>query len=246
VDDDDPPGTGRDTQGLLRFDDIFGRGPGRIPGNAQIVSATLHLHVTNPGDLVQMHRMLADWDESSTWNSLEAGVQVDGGEAAATSDAFQRMTSTGVWPVDVTSSLQTWLIDPQSNLGWVFRPTGADGIDFSSSESPAPPELIVRYYAAAILGDLDCDGDVDFDDIASFALGLQDPQSYEDLYGVLPAIKGDMDSDGDFDFDDIPGFVGILSPGGLQSVPEPSGMILAVSAALVWTSCSRRLLFRSA
>jgi hypothetical protein len=63
------------------------------------------------------------------------------------------------------------------------------------------------------VGDMDFDGDVDFDDIDDFVLGLNDPAAYEALYGVPPATNGDMDGDGDQDFDDIAGFVAALASG---------------------------------
>ena len=64
---------------------------------------------------------------------------------------------------------------------------------------------------SGMVGDMDCDGDIDFDDIDDFVLGLQDPQAYEDLRGIPPTVKGDTDGDGDLDFDDITGFVELLS-----------------------------------
>ncbi len=81
-----------------------------------------------------------------------------------------------------------------------------------------------------ISGDMDCDGDVDFDDVDDFVLGLTDAAGYEALYGVPPATKGDMDADGDVDFDDITGFVGEL--GVVQSVPEPTTAWLVVAGGL--------------
>jgi hypothetical protein len=84
---------------------------------------------------------------------------------------------------------------------------------------------------------MDCDGDVDFDDIDPFVLGLNNPAQYELDFGVPPKAKGDMDGDGDFDFDDIPGFVQVLQ-GGTQSIPEPSSIALAGLAALALLSCA--------
>jgi len=59
-------------------------------------------------------------------------------------------------------------------------------------------------------GDMDLDGDVDFDDIDDFVLGLNDAAQYEATYGVPPALAGDTNADGDLDFDDIDNFVGLL------------------------------------
>jgi hypothetical protein len=81
-------------------------------------------------------------------------------------------------------------------------------------------------FLLGIIGDMDGDGDVDFDDIDAFVLGLNDPAGYEAIFGVSPAELGDMDMDGDLDFDDISGFVAILSGGGSQAVPEPSTLVL--------------------
>jgi len=93
---------------------------------------------------------------------------------------------------------------------------------------------------AFFVGDLDGDGDVDFDDIGAFVVGINDPAAYEQIYGMPPSEHGDTDRDGDFDFDDIPGFVTLLggaagsraiSVQDVQDVPEPSIMGL-VSWAL--------------
>jgi hypothetical protein len=103
-----------------------------------------------------------------------------------------------------------------------------DNLEITGNSGGPPP----------IIGDLDCDGDVDFDDIDDFVLGLNNPAAYEDLYGIPPGVKGDTDDDDDLDFDDIAGFVAILQGGGGLAVPEPSGiaMLLIGGAGLVLTS----------
>jgi hypothetical protein len=91
-------------------------------------------------------------------------------------------------------------------------------------------------------GDMDCDGDVDFDDIDPFVLGLNNAAQYELDFGLPPEAKGDMDGDGDFDFDDIDGFVAALQ-GGVESVPEPGTlwMTLVMLGGLgVWGVAGRR------
>jgi hypothetical protein len=92
--------------------------------------------------------------------------------------------------------------------------------------------LDLQITTSALLGDMDCDGDVDFDDIDPFVLGLNEPDEYETLFGVPPEAKGDMDGDGDFDFDDIPGFVDALKGGGQGSVPEPATLALVAVGLL--------------
>lgn len=88
-----------------------------------------------------------------------------------------------------------------------------------------------------ILGDMDCDDDVDFDDIGPFALGLSDADGYEQQFGMPPSVKGDLDEDGDQDFDDIIGFVDVLSSqfyGRSAAVPEPGTLALLLLAAASW------------
>lgn len=81
--------------------------------------------------------------------------------------------------------------------------------------------------ADPLMGDMNCDGQIDFDDINAFVTGLANPGIYELLYGVSPALKGDLQGDGDLDFDDIPLFVDLFNDpqaAGWHSVPEPPGL----------------------
>lgn len=88
-----------------------------------------------------------------------------------------------------------------------------------------------------LLGDMNVDGDVDFDDIAPFILALQDPLQYAATYGIEPVVFGDMDNDRLVDFDDIPLFIDALTV--TQSspplpIPElPSGHLVLSAAILV-------------
>ncbi len=60
-------------------------------------------------------------------------------------------------------------------------------------------------------GDLDCDYDVDFDDIQPFIKALSGQEEYETAYPNCEWLHGDCDEDGDVDFDDIAAFVGKLT-----------------------------------
>ncbi|MEW6251845.1 MAG: hypothetical protein AB1716_14460 [Planctomycetota bacterium] len=83
-----------------------------------------------------------------------------------------------------------------------------------------PPDL--RYvdvvaggqHAIALLshpGDLNCDGNVGFDDINPFVLLLSDPQGYAAAFPRCYARNGDCNVDGVVNFDDINSFVALLS-----------------------------------
>jgi len=59
-------------------------------------------------------------------------------------------------------------------------------------------------------GDLDCDGDVDFDDINPFVIALGGQTGYQAAYPDCHWLHADCDADGDVDFDDINAFVALL------------------------------------
>jgi hypothetical protein len=61
------------------------------------------------------------------------------------------------------------------------------------------------------LGDLNCDGVVDFDDINPFVLALSDPSAYNLAYPDCDLLNADCNGDGVVDFDDINAFVALLS-----------------------------------
>ncbi|MFV2068554.1 MAG: PEP-CTERM sorting domain-containing protein [Pirellulales bacterium] len=87
-----------------------------------------------------------------------------------------------------------------------------------------------------LVGDVDFNGKVDFDDISSFATGLSDPVAYTSQFGVSPLLRGDTNADQQFDFDDIADFVQILSGNGTvaatSTVPEPATAWLLMSGVL--------------
>jgi hypothetical protein len=81
-------------------------------------------------------------------------------------------------------------------------------------------------------GDMDLDGNVDFDDIDEFVFALVDPVAYEQAMLVEPSVQGDTDGDGDLDFDDIPGFVGVLNEfPSAQLVHEPVDSVVDAGIA---------------
>ena len=133
-----------DVQVLLRFDNLFGTNNAQIPAGAEIVSATLTLFTTNTGNGAQLHRMLTNWSDTSTWSSLGNGVQTNGVEAVATADVTTGFTSLGASSYDVTSSLKAWA-GGAANLGWVFISQGTNGWDFYSAQGATPPQLQVVY-----------------------------------------------------------------------------------------------------
>jgi murein tripeptide amidase MpaA len=59
-------------------------------------------------------------------------------------------------------------------------------------------------------GDMNCDGDVNFDDIDGFVLALTSREQYEAQYPDCDYLNADVNQDGSVDFDDIDPFVELL------------------------------------
>lgn len=148
---------GQPIDGLIRFENIFGTGPGQVPPDRPILSAQLITRSvtgnSQSGSEYGLYRMLAPWDEaSSTWNSFVGGIDVDDVEAASIADAT--FTPSGSVPFsvtnDVTASVQAWQAGT-ANYGWVINiVNGTDGFDFRSSEDTTVanhPELVITYQA---------------------------------------------------------------------------------------------------
>jgi hypothetical protein len=138
-------------QTLIRFDNISGSTASQIPSDATVLSAKLKLWTTNPGataTAIHLHRMLTDWNDSSTWNSVGGGISADDVKAAATADFTYAPTVAGEpFYFDVSNTVQSW-IDGAPNYGWAILPSGADDYQFNSSEAATlamRPQLEVAY-----------------------------------------------------------------------------------------------------
>jgi hypothetical protein len=146
--------TAQPTHGLIKFDNLFG--PGAIPADKDIVSARIRLNVAGSngaGSGFLVHRMTRDWTESSTWNSLTAGVSANGLEAlpASTSQTGVNADAVGVplgfVEIDITADVRAWM-NGAPNFGLALLPftAGVNGIRVDSSEAAVVtdrPQLIV-------------------------------------------------------------------------------------------------------
>ncbi len=68
----------------------------------------------------------------------------------------------------------------------------------------------VEVVADGLLGDMNCDGAVNFDDIAPFVLAIGGQAGYEAQWPDCAWLNGDVDGNGTVDFDDIADFIAIL------------------------------------
>ena len=137
-------------QGLIRFNSIFGTGAGQVPTNAIIQSAKLIVFTpTNEtgttyesADTFRLHRMIADWTDTATWDSLGGGVSADNVEAASAATFSLAPIVEGTPAIfDVTSDIDLFRTGIP-NRGWLIRPSSTgtgDGWTFKSSEASADP-----------------------------------------------------------------------------------------------------------
>jgi uncharacterized protein YjlB len=129
-----------DQHGLIRFDNLFGNGPGQIPLGSTINSASLTIDVTDSSGsttTISLHRMLRAWNESDTWNSMGAGIQFDDVEAASTPDGVLDDPSTWRWHTfnGLEAAVQSWA-DGDPNYGWAILSDNNQAWLFATSEEP--------------------------------------------------------------------------------------------------------------
>ena len=148
--------------GLIRFEDIFGTGPGQIPvPGDKITSAVIEYNTDNFGDDGEVREAYSDWDEQVTWGGFgpDPGPdEEDYGPILALAPGAPHGGGLSTSTVDVTPSIRRWAEDPSQNKGWVLIPTGDNGSEFWSSEysgdTTARPKLVVIYGGEAPLADV--------------------------------------------------------------------------------------------
>ncbi|MCM2371762.1 LamG-like jellyroll fold domain-containing protein, partial [Aporhodopirellula aestuarii] len=143
----DNSGANSESQGLIRFNNIFGTGGTQIPYGVQIVSASLTVQTTgSTSGTISLYQMLTNWDESTaTWNSLSSGLSANGTEMASIADASLTNLSSGATTfTNLKSSVQAWA-SGAANYGWGILTNSSDGWDMNSSEGATTPKLSVQY-----------------------------------------------------------------------------------------------------
>ena len=121
-----------ETQGLLWFEGAVAPLPDAVH------AATLELWVTSDTDtVVTGHRMLVDWDATTTWSSFSENGPVAGIDYKA-DPSFTLPTNIAIGDkvtVNVSADVTYWTNNPSSNSGWILINEGGNGFDFSSFDS---------------------------------------------------------------------------------------------------------------
>lgn len=145
-------GDADEEQTLIRFDNLFGNAAGRIPYGSTITAAQLVVHVTDPadaGDAISAYRLLTSFMETSSWNTLNSGVQTDNVEATAipVGTVASPTASGSVVISGLESTVQLWA-NGVPNQGLVLKKPGSNSWGFQSSETSTisqRPQLVVTY-----------------------------------------------------------------------------------------------------
>lgn len=128
---------------LIRFENLFGTGPGQVPSGSTVIAATLTIRFTNPGDDPALYQVLVPWDGTTTWNTFDPvwldGVTADGFDAEFDPDVLTIEAGSTVpffETIDLpVSTIQDWMAGRTQNHGWAFLPSGGDGGDLDASEA---------------------------------------------------------------------------------------------------------------
>jgi hypothetical protein len=86
-------------------------------------------------------------------------------------------------------------------------------LDLATSDNTASPIAYDIAVEQRSIGDLNCDGSVDFADINPFVLALANPGGYKAQYPDCDILNADINGDSQVDFADINPFVGLLTGG---------------------------------
>ena len=166
------------SQGLIRFDNLFGPAVGQVPLGATILSAKLSivtgsLFPDHTQSAVSLHQLSVPFNDESTWNSLGGGVSL-GAEAVATPEFSLIPNYPGIYAIfDVSDSITSFaaaaVLGQDLNNGWLINPSGADAWGFRSSESESiddRPIISITYAVPqpTIFGDYDQNGNLDAGD----------------------------------------------------------------------------------
>jgi hypothetical protein len=157
-----PADNSPDINGLLRFDGIFGTGPGQIPPGAEVTDARLTLVTATVADAQSpgpwlLDRLMVPFDGTTTYGSLggDPDPSTFNGFEGARGASFGRpiagfvgMAQGDVDTVDVTELVMAWA-DGAPNHGFaIFAAPTSNGWNYNTSGNTNPllrPKLEVTY-----------------------------------------------------------------------------------------------------
>ncbi len=133
-----------------------------------------------------------------TGNMFDVGLQGTLGDVQTLDDLF--FVTDNSTAIDGIMGIYSFTLNPDGSF--------TQNAPYYLTQGIAPRS--VATWKPSVLGDLNCDYAVDFDDINPFVLALTDPDGYAAEFPCCDWLHGDGDGDGDVDFDDINPFVALL------------------------------------
>ena len=147
---------------------------GVIPYQATITGADLLLYINTEGQDFTVHKMLIDWNESATYNTVNPGggaIDRDNVTLSVSSEATHGSPTsvaanhgynalTGQVKIKIPiATVQAWISGTASNYGWAIFNAGTslDGFQFSTKENVTTsqrPTMVIRYHGGFTPEDL--------------------------------------------------------------------------------------------
>ncbi|MFA5856930.1 MAG: DNRLRE domain-containing protein [Candidatus Pacearchaeota archaeon] len=126
---------------LLKFDEIFGYGGGKIPYNSTISQANITLQVYVSGDSPNVYEILENWTElDSTYDDRLTGISWGSLGCAGSPSRSINLESTidtsttGAKTFDVSNVIRRWNNHTINNYGVVIHPLASNGVSIRSSD----------------------------------------------------------------------------------------------------------------
>ncbi len=181
-----------------------------LPANARLLFRTKYDTENNyGGGMVEISVNGGDWTDAA--HLITAGGYVSGMGGAVPPDVRLR----GAWGGDSAGWRDVDLdLSELAGQGVQFRWRFVTD-DSTSDVGWWIDDAVIEFteYDCRLIGDLNCDGVVNFFDIEPFVLAVTDPDAYVTTYPDCDIMLADCNGDGAVDFFDIDSFVALITSG---------------------------------
>ncbi len=200
------------------------------PGPDTILTVSFDIYRIAPAEGLRIQNLWWYWYEYDALSTPGYGIQWDSsvathpfGFGASSPTVFGQWANlTMTWDftsMTATASYNGAAVVPPTAFTWDGRPFTGYGIYLAhdSDTGTGGDVAWIDNFVITVLpvvGDTNCDGVVNFDDINPFVTALVSQQSYETQYPNCRWLNADVDGNSTVNFDDINPFVACLVAGG--------------------------------
>ncbi len=177
---------------------------GSSPSNVSVSSDNLYLLVGHGTDATVRSASIDQTSGALTYTGhmFDVGLQGTLGDVQSLDDLF--FVTDNSTAIDGVMGVYSFTLGADGSFTQNGLLTSTEGIG---------PRSIAVWKPSFLLGDLNCDGGVDFGDINPFIQILTDPAAWQATYPTCPPANGDINTDGTIDFGDINPFIALLTAG---------------------------------